>query len=120
MLAKPKATEPVLTPDAGNISGLPTDLKAAVPATPEAVAQLQLLASSHVADLDAISDVIGKDAGLTIQLLQFSATRMGKRVGSMASIGELVVHLGLEQLRNMAAEAVLLTSPYQCRTTNRG
>jgi len=120
MLAKPKSTEPVLTPDAGNLSGLHADLKAAVAAAPQAVAQLQLLASSYVADLDAITAVIGKDAGLTIQLLQFSARRMGKRAGSMASIGELVVHLGLEQLRTMAAEAVLLSSPHQRHATTRG
>jgi HD-like signal output (HDOD) protein len=80
-----------------------------VPARPEAVAQLQLLASSHVADLDAITDVIRNDIGLTIQLLQFGARNLGTRAGSISSLDELVVQLGLEQLRTMAAETVLMT-----------
>jgi HD-like signal output (HDOD) protein len=81
------------------------------PAAPEAVAQLQLLASSHVVDLGAITAVIRGDAALTIQLLQFGAAKLGKLAGEAASVEELVVHLGLEQLRAMAADALLANHP---------
>jgi len=85
----------------------------AIPANAEAVAQLQLLASSHVADLTAIANVIRHDPGLIIQLLQLSARRFGKSAGS-AAIEELVVELGLEQLQALAAE-VTLTPPISLR-----
>lgn len=82
----------------------------AIPANAEAVAQLQLLASSHVADLNALTGVIRNDAGLMLQLLQFSARKLGKNAGSATSIEELVVQLGLEQLQAMAAQ-VTVTPP---------
>ena len=82
----------------------------AIPAHAEAAAQLQLLASSHVVDLTAISDVIRNDAGLMVQVLQFSARKFGKGAGSAASLEELVVQLGLEQLQALAAQ-VPLTVP---------
>ncbi len=77
------------------------------PAAPEAVAQLQLLASSYVVDLGAITAVIRSDAALTIRLMQFGAAKLGRLAGEAASVEELVVHLGLEQLRALAADAVL-------------
>lgn len=86
----------------------------AVPAEAEAVARLQLLASSHVADLAAITDIIRSDAGLTVQLLQFSARKLGKYVGSAESLEELVVQLGLEQLQALAAQ-VTITPPISLR-----
>lgn len=81
-----------------------------VPADAEAVARLQLLVSSHVADLTAITDIIRKDAGLTVQLLQFSARKFGKGAGSAASLEELVVQLGLEQLQAMASQVMVTPS----------
>lgn len=86
-----------------------------MPAMPEAVAQLQLLAASHIVDLQAITDVIRNDVGLTVQLLQLVARNLGKRAGSISNLEELVVHLGLEQLRTMAAESVLLAPLHQRR-----
>jgi c-di-GMP-related signal transduction protein len=86
----------------------------AIPADAEAVAQLQLLASSHVVDLTAITEIIRNDAGLTVQLLQFSARKLGNYVGSAASVEELVVQLGLEQLQAMAAQ-VTVTPPISLR-----
>ena len=85
-----------------------------IPADPQAAAQLQLLASSHVVDLTAITDVIRNNAGLMVQLLQFSARKLGKSAGSATSLEELVVQLGLEQLHAMAAQ-VTLTPPIRLR-----
>lgn len=114
MLANAKSESPFSPEIPTAVSGRP-DLQdwrnvLQVPARPEAVAQLQLLASSHVADLEAITDVIRNDAGLTIQLLQFGVRNLGTCAGSVSSLGELIVQLGLEQLRTMAAE-VTLTPP---------
>jgi len=85
--------------------GVPT------PAKPGAVALLQLLTSSEVADLSAITEVIRNDPGLTVQLLRFADKTLGKAPEIDLILGELIVLLGLEQLRAMAAEAVLLTPP---------
>jgi len=82
----------------------------AIPANPQAAAQLQLLASSHVADLTAITGVIRNDAGLMLQLLQVTARKLGKNAGSATSLEELVVQLGLEQLHALAAQ-VTVTLP---------
>lgn len=87
---------------------------AAIPADAGAVAQLQLLASSHVADLTAITEIIRNDAGLTVQLLQFSARKLGKHAGSAATLEELVVQLGREQLQALAAQ-LTLTPPIHLR-----
>lgn len=85
-----------------------------IPASAEAVAQLQLLASSHIVDLEAITNVIGNDAGLRIQVLQLSARKCRKEAESISSLSELIVFLGLEQLRIMAAQ-VTLTLPVHLR-----
>lgn len=77
----------------------------------KSVAELQLLASSHAVDLEAITNVIRNDAGLMIQLLQLSARKFGRHAGTMSTLGEVVVQLGLEQLRKIGAEVTLT-----CRT----
>ena len=78
-----------------------------IPAEATAAAQLQLLASSHVVDLATITKVIASDGGLTIRLVQCSAKKFGRQAATMESLGEIVVQLGLEQLRTLAAEAAL-------------
>ncbi len=82
----------------------------AIAAMPEAAAQLQLLASSSAADLDAITSIIRDDLGLTIGLLQLAEETLEENSGDL-SLEELVIHLGLEQLRRMAAESALHAKP---------
>lgn len=95
--------------DDAPISDLNSQRDVAVPAMPEAVALLQLLVSSCFADLDAITNVIRNDVGLTIQLLRLSALNFGRPTsGGIPYLGELVVCLGLDQLRAMAAAASLV------------
>lgn len=77
-----------------------------VAAMPEAVARLQLLASSPVAELEAITSVIRHDEALTVGLLQLAADVV-RESDHTVSVEELVIHLGLEELRRMAAKIAL-------------
>jgi len=81
------------------------------PAMPGAVAFLQLLVTSNVADLEAITALIRNDVGLTVQLLRLAFGEAAQRSTSRLSIGELVVHLGLEKLRVMVARTRVLSCP---------
>lgn len=100
MLANQTTTESGLH-NSQDGSGVP------IPADATAAAQLQLLASSHVVDLATITNVIASDVGLTIRLLQCSAKKFGRQAATMESLEEVVVQLGSEQLRTLAAEATL-------------
>jgi HD-like signal output (HDOD) protein len=81
------------------------------PATPGAVALLQLLVTSNVADLEAITTLIRNDVGLTVRLLGLAFQQPSLRRTSHLNVGELVVHLGLEKLRVMATETRVLSCP---------
>jgi len=72
------------------------------PAMPEAVMRLQLLASSHGVDLHTLTEVVRNDIGLTVQLLHIAALEAGPRSSQSANIAELIVHLGLDRLRQLA------------------
>lgn len=79
------------------------------PAMPGAVLVLELLLGSNVADLDAITRLIRTDVGLTVQLLRFAFGQPSKHRPSQLNLAELIVHLGLEPLRAMAAGTRLLS-----------
>jgi HD-like signal output (HDOD) protein len=78
------------------------------PAMPGAVALLQLKLASNVADLDAITRLIRTDVGLTAQLLRLAFGQPSRHGSGHLGVGEVVVHLGLEKLRAMAAGTRLL------------
>ena len=77
------------------------------PAMPDAVLLLRLLLSSQIADLHAIADVIRNDVGLTAQLFRLAAIERGGRATNILNIGDLVVQIGLEKLKDLAAETRL-------------
>jgi HD-like signal output (HDOD) protein len=77
------------------------------PAMPDAVLLLRLLVSSQSADLHAITDVIRNDVGLTVQLFRLAALERSGRAASTLNIGDLVIQLGLEKLKKLAAETKL-------------
>ena len=81
------------------------------PAMPGAVAFLQLLLTSNVADLEAITALIRNDVGLTVRLLGLAFGEAAQRSTSRLSLEELVVHLGLEKLRVMVAGTRVLSCP---------
>jgi len=78
------------------------------PAMPGAVALLQLELASNVAELEAITRLIRNDVGLTTQLLYLAFEPPSRHRAGQLGVGELVVHLGVEKLRAMAAETRLL------------
>jgi HD-like signal output (HDOD) protein len=78
------------------------------PAMPGAVALLQLELASNVADLEAITRLIRNDVGLTTQLLRLTFGQPSKHRTGHLGVGEMVVHLGVEKLKAMAAGTRLL------------
>jgi len=81
------------------------------PAMPGAVAFLQLLVTSNVADLEAITALIRNDVGLTVQLLGLAFGKGRQCPTGRLGVQELVVHLGLEKLRVMVARTRVLSCP---------
>jgi HD-like signal output (HDOD) protein len=117
MLADGKPSESLFTatgPRRAAESSLPTSLRAPQgnefplpPAMPDAVLLLRLLVSSHSADLHAITDVIRNDVGLTVQLFRLAALERNGRAASTLDVGDLVVQIGLSQLKGLAAKTKL-------------
>ncbi|HXW90269.1 MAG TPA: HDOD domain-containing protein [Terriglobales bacterium] len=75
---------------------------------PGAVLLLELRLASNVADLNAVTGLIRKDVGLTVELLRLAFGEPRRRRASSWSVAELAVDLGLEKLRAMAAGTTLL------------
>jgi HD-like signal output (HDOD) protein len=90
---------------------LPISLQAAEfplpPAMPDAVLLLRLLASAHSADLHAITEVIRNDVGLTVRLFHLAALERSGRATTILNVGDLVVQIGLDKLKNLASETKL-------------
>lgn len=72
-----------------------------LPVAPEAAALLRTLLSQQTADLQAITETIESDLGLTIQLYQLAAQQPGMVPVGVFEVSEVVVHLGLKRLRTM-------------------
>lgn len=74
---------------------------------PDAVLLLRLLASAHCADLHAITEVIRNDVGLTVQLFRLAALERHGRPTSSLNVADIVVQVGLDKLKGLAAETAL-------------
>ncbi|MGA8153910.1 MAG: HDOD domain-containing protein [Terriglobales bacterium] len=72
-----------------------------VSAAPDAVGLLRTLLSRQTADLQAITQAIESDFGLTVQLFQLASELPATVPPGVFEISEIVVHLGLRQLRTM-------------------
>jgi HD-like signal output (HDOD) protein len=73
-----------------------------LPALPVALLHLEWALSATVADLQDITNIILSDIGLTAQLLRLAARDEESR-GGVVAIRDLVVNVGLEKLRALAA-----------------
>jgi HD-like signal output (HDOD) protein len=71
---------------------------------PRAILELELLLSDSSLNLEAVTNVIRNDLGLTLQLLRLTARENDGRT-DILSISDLVVLAGLQRLRAMAAES---------------
>src|ERR1700727_1261240 len=80
------------------------------PALPNALLRLELALSESVRDLEEISNIVRGDIGLTIQLLRLAAREIPESVGTMFTIPELVIHLGIEKLATLVARTEALPS----------
>jgi len=79
-----------------------------LPAMAKSIVLLQMLLASNVVDLEAITQVIRDDVGLTTQLLRLALCESPQFSRRSLKLEELVVHLGLQKLRAMAAGTKLL------------
>jgi HD-like signal output (HDOD) protein len=73
------------------------------PALPRTLLQLEWALSATVADLQEITNIIRSDIGLTAQLLRLAARETGVSLDRFVAIDEIVVNVGLEKLRALAA-----------------
>lgn len=117
MLAHGASPGPFLAENSASSSSLPVTLQAwqppacpLPPAMPGAVLLLQLLVSSYTGDLHAITDVIRNDVGLTVRLFRLAGLAPIRRSGPL-SVEELVVQVGVQNLRDLATDATLLPPP---------
>jgi HD-like signal output (HDOD) protein len=79
-----------------------------LPAMAKSAVLLQMLLAANVVDLQAITAVIRDDVGLTTQLLRLALRASPQFPRKPLKVEELIVHLGLQTLRAMAAETKLL------------
>ena len=116
MLAHKKALSHLAQPCKDpNIHSLPTHSKIEcgtelpdLPAMAKSAVLLQMLLASNVVDLEAITQVIRDDVGLTTQLLRLVLCEFPHFSRKSLRLQELVVHVGLQELRTMAAGTQLL------------
>jgi len=80
-----------------------------IPAFPEALLLLRTLLDERFADLRAITETIRGDVGLTVSALQLAADEPDVVPAEVLNISEIVVHLGLENLRTMISSIPTLT-----------
>ena len=73
------------------------------PALVNSLLQLELGLSAFVTDLRYITDVIRADVGLTAQLLRLAAIELGKSPSRVAPLSEIVLLLGVDKLKQLAA-----------------
>jgi len=72
-------------------------------AAPEAIGHLRTLLSQRTANLQAITDAIENDIGLTVRLYRLAAQLPATVPPGVFDISEIVVHLGIKQLRAMVS-----------------
>jgi HD-like signal output (HDOD) protein len=78
------------------------------PALPNALLQLELCLSESVADLQAITNIVCSDIGLTAQVLRLAARELEESPQEIIPISEIVVRVGIEKLRALLARTTTL------------
>jgi len=78
------------------------------PALANTLLQLELSLSSPVFDLRDITNIIRSDIGLTTQLLRLAAAETQESPERIVSLSELVVRVGVDQLRELASRTIPL------------
>lgn len=86
-----------------------SELMPALPATGEALVLLQALLNEPCADLSAISETIRGDIGLTVHAFHLAAQDCNAMPSDALSISEIIIHLGVNNLRTMTLQVPGLT-----------
>ncbi|MBZ5653719.1 MAG: HDOD domain-containing protein [Acidobacteriia bacterium] len=69
----------------------------------------EMLLSSRVIDLHAITEVIRTDVGLTVHLLRLAAKERTGRAKGLVDIEDIVVLLGINRLKGLLEQATVLS-----------
>jgi len=80
-----------------------------LPSLPGPLVRLQLALSESTADVGLISDALRSDIGLASRFLRLAGQDLGGNAGEFSRFEDLVVHLGLERIRHLAAQTETLT-----------
>jgi len=78
------------------------------PALPEASVRLRSLLDARVPDLNAVTEVIRGDIGLSLHLIQSATQELGKDSAEALRLSASVVRVGLKQLTALVNETPLL------------
>jgi HD-like signal output (HDOD) protein len=80
-----------------------------LPSLPGPLLRLQLALSDATADVGLISDALRSDIGLASRFLRTANQDLGGCAGEFPRFEDLVVHLGLDGIRHLAAQTETLT-----------
>jgi HD-like signal output (HDOD) protein len=91
-------------------SGTSQGLEIPCPAVkPEVLLFFEMLLSSRVIDLRAITEVIRTDVGLTVLLLKLAAKERKRHAKGFVDIEDIVVLLGINRLKGVLDQATVLS-----------
>jgi HD-like signal output (HDOD) protein len=79
-----------------------------LPVMADAVIRVELLLQAKAIDLASVTSVIAGDLGLTVQLLQLASRHYDLNHG-FPRISDLLVHLGIEDLKSLIANATIVS-----------
>jgi len=80
-----------------------------LPATPNALLRMELWLSSFAPDLQEVTDIIRNDIGLTSQVLRLAAREIKESPDKVIGISEIVILVGVEKLKALAARTPSLS-----------
>jgi HD-like signal output (HDOD) protein len=87
-----------------------------LPALPRTLLRLEWALSATVANLQDITNIIRSDVGLTAQLLRLAARETDGAREEIVAINDIVVNVGLEKLRILAAGTDALPADQSSRS----
>jgi len=99
--AAPTSSRVTETPQACRLIRGNNELMPALPAAAEALVLLQALLDEPWADLSSITETIRGDIGLTVNAFQLAARDCNAVRDDVLSISEVIVHLGVNNLKAM-------------------
>jgi HD-like signal output (HDOD) protein len=96
-------------PQGNPFDSLPQIVLPGPPVTPQVFLVFQMLLSNQIADLSAITEIIRSDIGLSVQVFRLAAEQEEEQLRGLVDIEELVVQLGISQLKTLVDDTDILS-----------